>query len=117
MEIKRTEKSTFEPPKKTESVESKSPKFEGKLRAAGADVPSPTSPAVSALKSRFSKSDLEDSAKLDSILNSAVRELMVDQLPQAQQLGEADKQFLTNWMLKDPLILGRLMNLLKNILD
>src|SRR5215468_385404 len=94
-------KPAFDPSQNTEAVESKFGKFESKLQRTGSDSPSPLTPAVSAFKSRFTKRDLDDSSKRDSILNSAVRELMVDELPQASQLNEADKQFLADWMAKD----------------
>jgi len=54
---------------------------------------------------------------LDSILNCAVRELMLGELPQGLQLGENDKRFLTDWMAKDPMIQEKLMSFLRRILD
>ena len=113
-----TSKPAFEPSQNAGPVESKHDKFGGKLqRAAGDATPSTLSPAVSALKSRFTKRDLEDSTKLDSILSCAVRELMLDEMPQGLQLGEAHKQFLTDWMAKDPAIQAKLMGFLRRVLD
>jgi hypothetical protein len=98
-------------------VEPKTGKFEGKLNAGGTDSSAALSPAVQELKSLFTKRDLDDSGKLDSVLNCAVRKLMLDELPQSAQLGESDKQFLADWMSKDPVILGKLMSFLRRILD
>jgi hypothetical protein len=107
----------FDPSQNPGSVESKTGKFEGKLHAGGTDSPAAHSPAVQELKSLFTKRDLDDSGKLDSVLNCAVRKLMLDELPQSAQLGESDKKFLADWMAKDPVIQGRLMSFLRGILD
>lgn len=113
-----TGKPAFDPSQNVGSVESKPDKFAEKLqRTAGEVQPSMSSPGVSALKSRFTKRDLDDSTKLDSIFSSAVRELMLDKMPQGLQLGEANKQFLTDWMAKDPVIQGKLMGFLRKVLD
>jgi hypothetical protein len=120
MEIKPpgTGQPIFDPSQNAGSVEQKTGKFEAKLQsAAGSESPSSLSSAVRELKSRFSKHDLDDNTKLDSILNCAVRELMLDKLPQGLQLGESHKQFLTAWMAKDPVIQAKLMPLLRRILD
>jgi hypothetical protein len=99
------------------AAESKPGKFESKVQRTGGESPASLSPAVSALKSRFSKRDLDDSSKLESIFNTAVRELMIDDLPQAAKLGDADKQFLTDWMAKDPMIQNKLLGFLRKVLD
>ena len=120
MEIKPpgTGQPIFDPSQEAGSVEPKTGKFESKLQSAGAgESPSSLSPAVRELKSRFSKRDLDDKTKLDSILNCAVRELMLGELPQGLQLGENDKRFLTDWMAKDPMIQEKLMSFLRRILD
>ena len=120
MDIKRSG-----PPKPVDPSQSAGPvestktgKFEGKLQAAsGKQTPSSLSPVISELKSRFSKSDLEDSTKLDSILNYTIRELMLGQLPQALQLGESDKQVLVDFMSKEPPIQEKVMSFLRRVLD
>ena len=119
MEIKPpgTGKPTFDPSQSPGGVDPKTAKFEGKLQRTSDGSPASLPPALSAFKSRFTKTDLEDSSKLDSIFKSAARELMVDQLPQAAQLGEADKQMLADYMSQDPVIQGKLLGLLRKILD
>ena len=107
----------FDPSPNTGPVESKTGKFENKLPAGATDKPSSLTAAVNELKGLFSKRDLDDSAKLDSVLNTAARKLMLDELPQAAQLGESDKKFLADWMAKDPVIRGKLMSFLRGILD
>jgi hypothetical protein len=111
-------KPAFEPPQNTGPVESKSDKFGDKVqRAAGEAIPSLLSSAVNVLKSRFTKHDLDDSTKLDSILSFTVRELMLDKMPQGLQLGESHKQFLTDWMTKDPVIQKKVTDFLRKVLD
>jgi hypothetical protein len=110
-----TGRPAFDPSENTRSVELKTGKFENKLP--GATESPALSAAVKELKGLYSKRDLDDSAKLDSVLNTAARKLMLDELPQAAQLGESDKKFLADWMAKDPVIQGKLMGFLRRILD
>src|SRR5262245_37825609 len=95
--IKRTGtgKPNLDPTQNTAPVEPKSGKFEGKLRSISESTPAANElEAVDNLKSRFTKGDLEDPAKREAVLHSAIQELMLDKLPQSMELVETDKQFL-----------------------
>src|SRR5262245_62064531 len=120
MEIKKTGSGipAVDSSQNTGSVEQTRGQFGAKLQQpVSNESHSKMSAAVASLRSRFSRRDLDDSTKTESIVNTAVRELMVDDLPQIVPLGEADKEFLTNWMAKDPVILGKMMNFLRNTLE
>ncbi len=102
---------------KTNSAE-KSGKFEAQVRSERSE-PAPSSTAASALsnlKARFSKRDLEDSTKVETVLNGAIDEVLGG-LPENLQLPSGGRQAVTDLMAKDPVIRGRLMNLLRNTLD
>jgi hypothetical protein len=120
MEIKKTGSGipAVDSSQNTGSVEQTRGQFGAKLQPpVSNETPSKMSAVVASLKSRFSRRDLDNSTKTESIVNTAVRELMLDDLPQAAQLGESDKEFLANTMAKDPVISGRVMNFLKQTLE
>src|SRR5262245_62067726 len=88
-----------DPLQNTSPVESKTGKFAGKAQQPAGNGTTSTLPeAVRNLKARFTKQDLNDSTKVQSVLNAAAHELMLSELPPALQLKGADKQMVAGWL-------------------
>ena len=98
----------------------KSGKFEGRLKA-GENVSAASSSTAAAtlekLKAQFSKSDLEDGPKAETILNRAIDEVLLGGLPENLQLPAGDRRAVADFMAKDPVIRERMMNLLRKTLE
>src|SRR5262245_51903881 len=94
----------------------KTGKFEGRVKGEkNVSAPSSTSAAATLekLKAKFSKHDLQDSAKAEKILNGAIDEVLLGGLPENMQLPAGGRQAVADFMAKDPVIREKMMNLLR----
>jgi hypothetical protein len=65
----------------------------------------------------FQRSDLQDPAKLETMMSQCASELVGSALGQVNgQLPPADTQYLTEWLQNDPTIRARVLNCLQRVL-
>ena len=80
-------------------------------------TPSSTAAAtLEKLKGQFSKRDLEDGAKVETIINSAIDEVLLSG-PESLRLPPGGRRAVADLMSNDPLIREKMMNLLRKTLE
>jgi hypothetical protein len=119
MEIKGpgSKKPNFDPVDKARQTD-KAARFEGKIKPESkAATSSAAKAALDGLKAQFTKRDLDDGAKVDTVIQHAVSEVLLGGLPQNLQLPAGDREVVAGMMANDPIIRGKLMNLLRRTLE
>lgn len=102
---------------KTNAAE-KSGKFEERMKAGGGvhqTSASTASATLERLKERFSKRDLEDKTKVESLINSAIDEVLLSG-PATSQLPAGGRKAVADVMAGDPTIREKMLNLLRKTL-
>jgi hypothetical protein len=103
---------------KTDAAE-KSGKFQGRMKTESSVNATPSSTAAATLeklKGRFSKRDLEDGTKVETIINSAIDEVLLSG-PESLRLPAGGRRAVADLMNNDPLIREKMMNLLRKTLE
>ena len=83
---------------------------------AGEAETSAPSPGLSGVATRFSKLDLQDPEKLESIIQSSVKELLDTEFGQQFGLSEAQRAQIGNWMGGDPMLRRQIERYLERVL-
>jgi hypothetical protein len=65
----------------------------------------------------YTKADLDDNGKLDTLMRGSIRALIDGQSGVTGQLSDAGKQQITDWMMSDPAMSSRIRTFLERILD
>jgi hypothetical protein len=73
--------------------------------------------ALKAITAEFRKADLQDPAKVDQMLSQCTGELLQSALTRVDgKISPADTANLTEWLQNDPLMRGKLLNYLEQVL-
>jgi hypothetical protein len=102
---------------KTNTAE-KTGKFQGRMKTEATNAtPSSTAAAtLEKLKGRFSKHDLEDGTKVETIINSAIDEVLLSG-PESLHLPAGGRRAVADLMSNDPLVREKMLNLLRKTLE
>jgi hypothetical protein len=66
--------------------------------------------------SQFTKEDLRNPDKVDTVLRSAVDELILNSCSNVAAISEPGRRLLSDWLASDPIVRGRLRSYLEKIL-
>lgn len=71
---------------------------------------------LSGVTAQFKKKDLEDPKKTESIVGSALDELIRTQFSEMMQIPKSGRKLVADWMANDPIVRSRIVNYLKKVL-
>lgn len=72
--------------------------------------------ALPRVSGEFSKAGMADPARLDLMIRSSLREMLEREFPQALNLSAPQKEFLSDWMARDPIIREKIVAHLERVL-
>jgi|SRR5438552_8598705 len=68
------------------------------------------------VSTQYNRKDLQQPEKVETIVRSSINELIDTEFPELENLHQADKKFLTDWMASDPVFRDKLIGYLERVL-